>query len=160
MFGIRKGALAGVIFGMLQFIQEPYFLDAWQFVLEYPLAFGTIGLAGIFKELRVLKKHPTIQFILGGTLVGILRFICHFVAGIIVWGIYAPKNMSAPLYSFVYNVSYVFPDIAISLIAGAFMFASKNIRNMLDNATKKVMPYNAQNAQNAIASDESMKTEN
>ena len=55
-FGIRKGVLLGFIYGILQFIQEPWFYHPIQFMLDYPLAFSAIGLTGIFHELDVFKK--------------------------------------------------------------------------------------------------------
>ncbi|MDR3185235.1 MAG: energy-coupled thiamine transporter ThiT [Christensenellaceae bacterium] len=133
MFGIRKGAMVAFMYGMLQFIQEPYFLDPWQFLLEYPLAFGMIGLAGIFHERNMIKKAgPVVQFILGGVSVATLRFICHFIAGMIVWKIWFDPDVNPIAYSLVYNLSYVFPDMLIALVAGGCMFASKSVRNLID----------------------------
>jgi thiamine transporter len=135
IFGIRKGASAGFIYGILQFIQEPYFLDPWQFVLEYPLAFGLIGLAGIFHELKIFNGNAILQLALGGIVVAVLRFLCHFIAGIIVWGHYAPEGTGAVVYSLTYNLSYVFPDMAIALVAGAAMLASKSFKATIDRIT-------------------------
>ncbi|MDR0751612.1 MAG: energy-coupled thiamine transporter ThiT [Christensenellaceae bacterium] len=139
MFGIRKGVVAGVISGTLQFIQEPYFLDTWQFLLEYPLAFGMIGLAGVFKEIKLFKQSLIPQFVLGSITVGILRFFCHFVAGVFVWNMYTPSEMSNGLYSFFYNAPYVFVDIAITMVAGCLLLASKNIRSILNEINKTVV---------------------
>ncbi|MGN1096801.1 MAG: energy-coupled thiamine transporter ThiT, partial [Christensenellales bacterium] len=43
MFGIRRGIVAGVIYGFLQFIQAPWLYHPVQFLLDYPIAFSAIG---------------------------------------------------------------------------------------------------------------------
>jgi thiamine transporter len=150
MFGIRKGVLVGVISGALQFMQEPYFLDTWQFLLEYPIAFGMIGLAGLFKEINLLKLPLIPQFVLGGITVGILRFFCHFVAGVFVWDMYAPADMNFVLYSFVYNAPYVFVDIAITIIAGCLLLASKTIRTIFADIQVAAEPVTPTQATNSV----------
>ncbi|MDR1939534.1 MAG: energy-coupled thiamine transporter ThiT [Clostridiales bacterium] len=131
MFGIRRGAAAGFIYGILQFIQEPFFLDPWQFILEYPLAFGFIGLAGLLREINVLSKTPVLQILIGGILVAVLRFLCHFIAGFIVWANLTADGIGAVAYSLTYNLSYVFPDMLIALAAAAALFASRSFRATL-----------------------------
>lgn len=56
MFGIRKGIIVGAIYGVLQAIQDPWIIHPAQFFLDYPIAFAMTGLAGIFKELNVIKS--------------------------------------------------------------------------------------------------------
>ena len=49
-FGVRYGILTGAAFGLLQFVIEPYMLSIWQVLLDYPLAFGALGLSGIARN--------------------------------------------------------------------------------------------------------------
>jgi len=117
VFGFRRGLLAGIIYGLLQFIQGPFFLTPVQFLLDYILAFASISLAGTFK--RRLKEKLAV--ILGLLLAGFACLAMHTFAGIIFFNsglIYEglPAN-NAFIYSLVYNIIYVGPDIAISVIA-------------------------------------------
>ena len=52
MFGIRRGTLAGFVFGLLQLLQGPYILHPMQFFLDYIIPFTVVGTCGgIFRPL-------------------------------------------------------------------------------------------------------------
>ena len=104
--GWRVGIFASLVYGLIQFYQDPWMLNWAQFILEYPVAFGVIGLAGLFKERELI-----------GAGVGLgLRFLAHTLAGVVFWSEYAPPGMSPVLYSIIYNGSYMLPEIIISWI--------------------------------------------
>ncbi|MCX4286579.1 MAG: energy-coupled thiamine transporter ThiT, partial [Clostridia bacterium] len=46
MFGTKKGVFAGLIYGVLQAVQDPWIIHPAQFLLDYPVAFAGIGVAG------------------------------------------------------------------------------------------------------------------
>ena len=69
--------LIGAIYGVLQAIQDPFIIHPAQFLLDYPIAFSTVGLGGIFSEIKAFKKCPQIPLLLGGLLVGVFRFMAH-----------------------------------------------------------------------------------
>ena len=48
--GPKVGITTGVIYGIIQFIILPYAIDPIQVLLDYPLAFGVLGLAGFFQK--------------------------------------------------------------------------------------------------------------
>lgn len=50
MFGTRRGLVVCTIYGVLQALQDPFIIHPMQFLLDYPLAFGLIGVSGIFME--------------------------------------------------------------------------------------------------------------
>ncbi|NPV89041.1 thiamine transporter [Coprothermobacteraceae bacterium] len=54
-WGVGPGLAVGVAYGLLHSLQDLYLVHPIQYVLDYPLAFGLIGLAGIAKGLRVSK---------------------------------------------------------------------------------------------------------
>lgn len=135
MFGIRKGLLVGAIYGLLQFIQSPWFYHPAQFLLDYPVAFGAIGLAGLFKELKLFADKKILQFVFGAILASTLRYLAHVVSGIFVFGSDDP-NYSAVAWSFLYN-AFTFADIAVCIVAGSGLFLSKSFTNYLDKATKQ-----------------------
>ncbi len=137
-FGAKKGIFIGFTYGVLQGFQDPYILHPAQFLLDYPIAYTCIGLAGIFNQNKALK-YPQIQIALGGIIAGLSRFIMHFISGIFAFGVYAPESANVVLYSLVYQAGYVLPDLAIAIIAGVLLFQSKTIVKTLQklNPTEK-----------------------
>ena len=51
-YGVKTGMLVGFAYGILQFLQEPYFLTLFQVCCDYVLAFAALGLAGLFRDLK------------------------------------------------------------------------------------------------------------
>lgn len=49
-YGVKTGVLVGLAYGVLQFLQEPYFLSLFQVCCDYVLAFAALGLSGLFRE--------------------------------------------------------------------------------------------------------------
>ena len=125
MFGVKKGVFAGFIYGVLQALQDPYIIHPAQFLLDYPIAFSCVGLAGIFAHLKSLEKLPQIQFALGALTGSGFRLFCHLVSGVFAFSEYSTLD-NVWLYSLVYNSSFVFPDIAIVIAAGVLVFSSKS----------------------------------
>ena len=103
--GPWAGIVAGLCYGLLQYIQEPYFVHPIQFLLDYPLAFGALGLAGFFGR----------RIWLGSMVGGIARLICHFLSGVVFFAEYA-GNQNVFLYSLSYNASFLVPDFAICMV--------------------------------------------
>jgi len=102
--GAKVGCTAGAIYGLVQLVLIPYVYNPAQVLLDYPIAFGALGLAGFF------KKHPLV-----GTATGITgRFVAHFLSGIIFFWMFAPEGMSPIIYSAIYNGSYLGVELIIS----------------------------------------------
>lgn len=133
IFGAKKGVFAGFIYGILQALQDPWLIHPAQFLLDYPVAFSAIGVAGIFANLRPLDKLPQIKFALGAIVAGVLRFLSHVLSGVFAFGAYADgQNVWA--YSLGYN-SFVFVDVAIVLVAGFLVFSSKSFVGAIGKAS-------------------------
>lgn len=132
MFGIRKGVLTGTIYGIMQAIQDPWIIHPAQFLLDYILAFGAIGLAGIFKEVKLFEKNVTLSITLGGISAVLIRYLCHAFSGMFAFASYGiAEGYSGVAWGFLYN-AFVFPDLIIALIAGALMCRSKNFVKLLN----------------------------
>lgn len=118
-YGLQVGLITGVAYGLLQLISDPYIISLPQMVCDYLLAFGALGLSGLFFN----KKHGLIK----GYIAGVLgRFLFSFLSGLIFFGSYAEgTGMSAPIYSFVYNGSYLGAEAVITLILLAIPAVSK-----------------------------------
>ncbi len=96
--------------------------------LDYIFAYTSIGLAGAFRKVKILKNEKsnlTVTSFCGVLLACIVRFMCHFVNGAVVWheitknlgwNEYA-EQVGMWLYSFVYNISYLGPETLITLMA-------------------------------------------
>ncbi|MBO5328817.1 MAG: energy-coupled thiamine transporter ThiT [Clostridia bacterium] len=124
MFGVRKGVFVGFIYGLLQAIQDPWLVHPAQFLLDYPVAFAAIGVAGAFANVKALEKLPQVKFALGAVLAGVLRFVSHIFSGVFAFSEYA-AGVNPWAYSLGYN-SFVFVDLAIVIVAGVLLFSSKS----------------------------------
>ncbi len=117
--GPKIGLAAGAVYGLIQFAILPYIAPSptsiVQVLLDYPLAFGILSVAGFFK-----------RFPIAGAAVAITgRFIMHFVSGVYYWApVYAP-DMNPYVYSAVYNGSYLLPEL---IVTGIIIYALQKSR--------------------------------
>ncbi|SES74010.1 energy-coupled thiamine transporter ThiT [Anaerobranca gottschalkii] len=103
-WGFKAGTIAGVAFGVLKIIGPGFwFAHPIQVILDYPLAFGVIGIAGLLRDNQLL----------GISIAGLLRFLAHFISGIVFFGQYAPEGQSVFIYSLIYNATYMVPEILL-----------------------------------------------
>lgn len=107
-WGVGPGLMAGAVYGVLQFLLGPkYSMHILSILLDYVVAFGLLGLAGLFNK--------SIIGIFTGVFVGILgRFASTVLAGVIIWASYAPEGMNPWVYSILYNGAYLLPEVIIS----------------------------------------------
>lgn len=127
MFGTKKGVFAGFIYGILQAVQDPWIVHPAQFLLDYPIAFAAIGLAGIFAGKDFL---PQIKFVAGGIVASVLRYAAHIFSGAFAFSEYAGDE-GAWVYTLTYN-SFVFVDIAIVLVVGAIIFSMPSVNKEIE----------------------------
>lgn len=79
-------------------------------VFDYLLAFLVLGLGGLFRRKEFSQG---VSLALAAVTTGVLRYLCHVVAGFTVW-----RDMSVPfgqsfIYSLSYNATYMIPEIII-----------------------------------------------
>ena len=120
--GPKIGIFAGAVLGVVDLAIEPFVVNPAQFILDYPLAFACLGLAGFFRKLTV--AGPVIGVVVGGT----ARFMSHFTSGVIYFPQYAPPGMSPIVYSAVYNGIYMVPSIIICAFAIFLLQKSKTLK--------------------------------
>ena len=130
LLALRRGPKVGIAAGaVLSFVifnlpGQGFAYTPLQFLLDYPLAWGAIGLAGFF------KGQPQL-----GVGVGILgRFIFHFISGVLFIPFFAPSIASQGtaaviIYSIAYNGSYLLPEFIISSII-MFTIVRRNLLNV------------------------------
>ena len=109
-YGAKIGVITAVAYGLLQFVIDPVFYTPVQMIVDYPLAFGALGLSGIFSN----KKNGLIK----GYITGVLgRYFFSFLSGLLFFASYAEgSGMSAPVYSLSYNGMYIIPEAIITVI--------------------------------------------
>ena len=108
-FGLKYGLITGIAFGLLQFIIDPYMLSIPQVILDYPFAFGALGLSGVF-----CNKKFGLQI---GYVIGVVgRFVCSTLSGVIFFADYAPEGMNPWVYSITYQGSYIGAELVLTLI--------------------------------------------
>lgn len=114
--GLTAGLLTGFIVGAIQMFTG-YFVHPVQVFLDYTVAYTVVGFAGVFSITQLTTRSKRTLAILAGVfLASLLRFIVHFISGVVWFGIYAPENMNVVLYSIIYNASYMIPVFILSTI--------------------------------------------
>jgi len=122
-YGAKWGISTGVIYGLLQMLLQglgnfAYVKGIFAYLIlilaDYIVAFMCLGLGGaIFKK---AVKNQTLALGLGAFTASFLRFLCHFISGVTIWGEYASGWKSVWIYSFTYNGSYMAVEAALSVI--------------------------------------------
>lgn len=107
-YGTYTGVITGVAYGLLQFIVGSSFVHPIQILVDYPLAFGALGLSGVFAG----SKYGIIK----GYLLGITgRLFFAVLSGVVFFASYAgDKNVF--WYSFTYNFAYIGIEGIITVI--------------------------------------------
>lgn len=125
IYGYKWGLTCGFVYSLIQMMfgfMVPPVQDFTSFflvvMLDYIFAFSCLGLAGIF--FRVTGKKMW-GIPLGGAIVTTIRYICHIISGVIIWGIYAPEGQTVLAYSVTYNGGYMIPEIIITTFVLVFL---------------------------------------
>ncbi|MCC8195546.1 MAG: energy-coupled thiamine transporter ThiT [Ruminococcus sp.] len=119
--GPQWGCFTGLVHGLLQMIIgfenvlycTTLLSQIGCILLDYLVAFTVLGLALVFAK---PFKNQLVGVGVGTAVVGVFRFICSFLSGVLIWGGYAPEGMGAVVYSFLYNGAYMLPDIIICVV--------------------------------------------
>lgn len=121
----KWGLACGVVFSLIQMMTGFYPPPTQTFLyfvlvvlLDYVLAFGVLGLSGFFYRI-MNKKIWAIP--VSGIITTTLRYICHILSGILIWGVYAEEGQTVFAYSLIYNGSYMIPEIIITGIVLALL---------------------------------------
>ncbi|MFL0252518.1 energy-coupled thiamine transporter ThiT [Clostridium neuense] len=110
-YGPEVGFLTGFLYGIITLIMDPYILQPVQVLFDYPLPFMALGLAGYFRDKKIVA---TVIAVFG-------RFVFHFISGVIFFGSYAPKGQSPALYSLISNGVFLAVEGAICVVIMAVL---------------------------------------
>ena len=110
-YGAKTGTLAGLLYGLIQFVLGPTVISIPQVILDYVLAFSVMGVAGFVNS----QKHSLIK---GFSLAVVARWIIATLAGLawVAAGTTAWEGWNPVLYSMVYNGAYIFTEAIITLL--------------------------------------------
>lgn len=162
--GVLPGVLTGLIMGLLDMadgfyaIAGTWYLAFAQVFLDYVIAYPLAGLAGLFRGALTKadsQKKKVIWVLVGCLIGGILKFISHYLSGILFWN--DPSGFvwgftDGYLYSFIYNMAYMLPCIVIctglmvlvevkwpSILedTSTFTFGKRNVKKESELADKK-----------------------
>lgn len=129
-WGILGGMLTGFVSGVLQPITGAYFLNPIQAALDYLVAYALVGVAAVTlgwllsSKAKGNKRSMVIAIVVGTVIGGILRYLIHFIGGIVFFASFAPEGQPVWLYSLLYNASYMIPSIILSAIVASLLFTA------------------------------------
>ena len=111
-YGPKVGIIAAITFGILQFIVGPYVVHPLQVALDFPLAFGALGLSGFFSN----SPNGLIKGFIAGSMG---RLLMHCISGVIFYTTYVGDivgNAMAVWAGILYNMSYIIPEVVLTLV--------------------------------------------
>ena len=131
----RQGALFGVasglVFGLIKCIMSEglgYGLPS--ILLDYILAYGAIGIAGLFKGKEKLIEVSTL-------LGAFARYIIHVISGVTLYMITVPTEVMGKMvanpfvYSLLYNLVYMLPSTVIAIVVMSLLrYPLKRLRKI------------------------------
>ncbi len=137
VYGVADGLLVGLIFGLLNFISGPWILTPMTFVLDYLLAYGSIGLMGFAGKMFKNKDSVTLQTLLGVLTVYLARFCFHLFSGFIyfaensIWVDFPEWALANGfIYSFIYQCLYLPLDCLISAVCLVILAKTKVLEKL------------------------------
>lgn len=119
--GLAWGLASGFVLSAVQMITGFYLPPAGDvlsiilcILLDYLLAFTLLGSAELFRKL--CGKYRVAGYAVGTVAAGLIRYLCSFLSGILIWGSYAPEGTPVWIYSLTYNGSYMIPNTIIAAV--------------------------------------------
>ena len=136
-YGCRWGVFSALVYGLLQMVlgmQNVMYGPNWYTMLaiallDYLIAYGVIGFSAALKG---RLKNENLALVLGIVMAMLLRFICHFISGWVIWEAMWPNElgMTSAVYSFVYNGSFMLPEAVITSIASVILNRFVRLQNI------------------------------
>ena len=123
--GVKWGLFTGFVNSLLQMLLGFYAPPApgllplvGMILLDYVLAFSFLGLACVFAK---PFKNKLVGGAHGHAAVCVLRFLCSFLSGVLIWGNLS-DGLPAWIYSLTYNGSYMLPEGIMTTIAVVLLY--------------------------------------
>jgi thiamine transporter len=131
--GLVPGLITGLIIGLLQMAGGVYAISdtGWkvflQVALDYWLAYPLCGFAGLLHKpfQNAQTKKAKISFMIIGCVIGgLLKYLCHFLSGVLFWpNVDNIWGMGESVwFSVVYNGAYMIPCIILSTVVMVILY--------------------------------------
>jgi len=118
ILGWKYGILGGFIYGLTSVMLDGGLYHWGSLFFDYLIAFGVLGLTGLFKK---DLYHP-VKFVLIILLVGFLRYVSHGLSGVILFGEFAPEGVNPWVYSFIYyNLPYMISSTFLTALIATLL---------------------------------------
>ncbi len=129
--GVKWGLATGFVNAMLQMLLGFYAPPAGTVIafvgvvlLDYVLAFTLLGSAELFTK---PFRSRAVGVAVGTAAVCVIRFLCSFLSGALLWGSYQEyyewaQGMSVWMYSFIYNATYMLPELILTTVAAVLLY--------------------------------------
>ncbi len=115
--GVVPGLAAGFLYGVLQVgLPGAYVLHPAQALLDYPLAFMATALAGFVHVGPLTGRRGALQLLAAVTVAVAGRLVFHFLSGLVFFAEYAPHWEAPWLYALTYNLLFLAPEGALSVV--------------------------------------------
>ena len=133
-YGLGWGFFSAFVYALLQLFLDIAAIASWGLtpaifvgciVFDYILAYTALGISGMF------RKKGTVGVVLGVCAALFLRFLSHFLSGIILFRSYEMFN-SPFLWSLFYNGSYMLPELIFTAVGTLVLFKNKSFKRLLD----------------------------
>ncbi len=138
-YGVLKGLAVSLVYALAQMFIDLAEVLSWGLtpvslisciLIDYILAYTVIGFAGIFRNHGVPGRVAGTMFAL------FLRFVAHFISGVFIWGSFGElwegfSTDNSYLYSFLYNGSYMLPEIVFTAIGAVILFSVPATKRIL-----------------------------
>ena len=111
--GLVPATVVGLLYGMMQIfvpLTPPFIYHPAQALLDYPLAFAAVGLAGLVPVVGWRSLSAAVA--VGST----ARLFFHFLSGWIFFASYAPQWEWPWLYALTYNLLFLVPEAVITAV--------------------------------------------
>lgn len=125
-YGVRWGMLTATTYSLIQLLLG---LDNFAYaqglvsfvtlaVFDYLIAFFVLGLGALFRR-KSWSQGASLA--VAAVVTGVLRYLCHVVAGFTVWRDLEVPFVDSLIYSFSYNATYMIPEIIILVIGAVYI---------------------------------------
>ena len=113
--GWANAVLGGTIIGILQLFFGAWIVHPAQVILDYPLPFALLGVAGLWAKQVNTGKHWIFYIWLSTFIGSTLRLLSHVLAGYIFWSDGIVGAVAWQI-SFIYNTPYVMGSFVLSAL--------------------------------------------
>lgn len=130
--GPKWGMFTGFAYSMIQLLlglQNVFYCPTLLsqigcILLDYVIPYTLLGAACVFAK---PFSNKMVGVGIATFTVCMIRYICSFLSGILLWGAYAPVGTPVWIYSIVYNGSYMIPETILTIIAAVLICRNPKI---------------------------------